>query len=58
MFTYDLKSVNESAFCKCTESRTFLRELMKIRLARKMALCIDLSFDHRSLFEDKPFLLI
>jgi len=31
---------------------------MKIRLLRKMKLCIDLSFAHRSEFEDKPSLLV
>lgn len=53
-FTYNMEVISKSAFCKCTESRTFVRELMKIRLIRKMKLCIDLGFDNRSLFEDKP----
>lgn len=53
-----MKSINEATFCKYSLSRTFMKELMKVRLLKKMKLCIDLSFDHKSLFEKISFLFL
>lgn len=51
-----MKSINEATFCKYSGSRTFMKELMMIRVLKKMKLRIDLSFDHKSLFENISFL--